>query len=292
MWKGLLTMKNNLNINKTIGTIITINIIQITSVIAILIFKNTIKNQIKQGQLINIDVFIYIVLGIIIFNSFVTLRDFYLINKHSNKYEMIKNSLEQVENLNKTLRAQRHDFMNHLQVVYSLIEMDEYDEAKEYIDRVCNDIQKVNKVLKTTNPAVNALIQAKLLYAEKRGINMELNIRTPLKDLKMPSWEFCRILGNIIDNAIFVLEKKDSNRFLQIDLCEDVKNHKFSIKNNGEKIPDLLINRIFEVGYSTKGDKGEGMGLHIVKELLSEYGGEIKVQSDEKETVFEGKIPK
>ena len=34
-----------------------------------------------------------------------------------------------LEDLNREMRAQRHDFMNHLQVVYSLIEMNEPGEA-------------------------------------------------------------------------------------------------------------------------------------------------------------------
>lgn len=42
-------------------------------------------------------------------------------------------TIGQMENLNNTLRAQRHDFLNHLQVVYSLMEMKEYDEASAYL---------------------------------------------------------------------------------------------------------------------------------------------------------------
>jgi len=46
------------------------------------------------------------------------------------KNTSLHEALEAVEQLNGKLRAQRHDFLNHLQVVYSLIEMDSFSEAQ------------------------------------------------------------------------------------------------------------------------------------------------------------------
>ncbi len=280
-------VKRDLNIGKTIITIVLLNIIQLGSVIGIIFLKDSIK-----GPIFRTSIFIYAILSIVLLNGFIVFRDFNILNKHNYKYDMMQKSLEQMEKLNNTLRAQRHDFMNHLQIVYSLMEMEEYEEARNYIDKVFNDIQKVNKVLKTSNLAVNALLQAKLLYAEKKGINMEVDVTSQLKDLKMPSWEFCRVLGNIIDNGIYALQSKDINRILQVELYEDIKMYRFRIKNNGPEIPKDIKNRLFEGGFTTKGQAGEGMGLYIVKELIESYGGSISVCSDENITVFEGGVKK
>lgn len=280
-------VKRDLNIGKTIITIVLLNIIQLGSIIGIIFLKDSIK-----GPIFRTSIFIYAILSIVLLNGFIVFRDFNILNKHNYKYDMMQKSLEQMEKLNNTLRAQRHDFMNHLQIVYSLMEMEEYEEARNYIDKVFNDIQKVNKVLKTSNPAVNALLQAKLLYAEKKGINMEVAVTSQLKDLKMPSWEFCRVLGNIIDNGIYALQSKDINRILQVELYEDIKMYRFRIKNNGPEIPKDIKNKLFEGGFTTKGQAGEGMGLYIVKELIESYGGSISVCSDENITVFEGGVKK
>ena len=48
----------------------------------------------------------------------------------------------QLEDLNREMRAQRHDFMNHIQVVYSLIEMNEPSEAMAYMDKIYGDMQR------------------------------------------------------------------------------------------------------------------------------------------------------
>ncbi|MBV7273592.1 sensor histidine kinase [Clostridium thailandense] len=286
-------MKKRLDINKTIITIIALSIMQIGTIVAVITYNYFHQNPFDfQQKLYSGDLFIYIIIFIGIINSFFTVKNIRYLYGRSYEYATLKHTLEQLENLNKTLRAQRHDFMNHLQVVYSLMEMEEYLEATEYIEKVFKDIQKVNKILKTANPAVNALLQAKTLYAEKRGIRTEIAITTSFKDLKVPSWEFCRVLGNIIDNAIYALQESKENRIIQIELFEDLKAYGFRIKNNGPVISQEIISKIFKAGVTTKGEKGEGMGLAIVKDILMEYGGDIKVVSDKTVTIFEGWIPR
>lgn len=286
-------MRKKLNINKTIITVISLNAIQILIIAAALIYKYIHNNtSFISGEIFREEYFLFMIIITVIINTFLTLRDFYIMKYEASQYDVVIDSLKKVEELNKTLRAQRHDFMNHLQVVYGLIDMNEYKDAKEYIDRIFNDIQKVNKVLKTAHPAINALLQAKVLFAEKRGIDIELHIRTQLKELKIPSWEFCRILGNIIDNSIYALQSNEGARTLVIEIYEDIKFYGFKIKNNGPKIDESIINKIFEAGFTTKGEKGEGMGLAITKDILNIYGGGIKVSSCDSETVFEGFVPR
>lgn len=201
----------------------------------------------------------------------------------------IEAAYKQMEELNRTLRAQRHDFMNHIQVVYSLIEMDEPREACDYMDRVYGDIQRVNRALKTDSVAINALLQAKLADCERRGIQMELDIRASWKNLSMPAWEMCRVLGNLIDNAIDALRETKAP-LLVVSLFEDLKACRFEVKNNGPVIPAQTAAHIFTPGFTTK-HTGQGMGLFIVQRLMREYGGDIALASEEGQTVFSGYVP-
>lgn len=286
-------MQKKLNINKTIVTVIVLNVIQISTILGVVLYNYfnksfmSFQEKFHNGELI---IYVLIILGVI--NSFFVIKDISSLNNHNNEYSMLKNTLGQLEDLNKTLRGQRHDFMNHLQVVYSLMEMEEYFEATGYIEKVFKDIQRINKVLKTSNPAVNALLQAKILYGEKRGIKTEILITSALEDLKVPAWEFCRVLGNIIDNAIYALQERGENRIIKVELFEDLKTYGFRIKNNGPRITEEWINRIFDTGVTTKGEQGEGMGLSIVKDILQKYEGNIEIFSDNEATIFEGWIPR
>ena len=204
--------------------------------------------------------------------------------------DMLEDAYGKLEQLNTTMRAQRHDFMNHLQVVYSLLELEEYQSASEYLERVYGDIKRVGRSLKTAHPAINALLAAKISDCEARGVKVELVIESPWEALPVPGWEMCRVLGNLIDNGLDALmETREAQ--MTIALGETLQAFTFEISNNGPKIPDTLMERIFQSGFSTK-SAGRGMGLSIVKTILQAYGGRIELHSDAERTAFTGVIAK
>lgn len=199
-------------------------------------------------------------------------------------------TISAMEGLNNTLRAQRHDFLNHLQVVYSLMEMGEYDEANAYIERVYGAITAVSRVMKTANPAINALLQVKLAVCEKEGIRTAVNIQSSWKDLPIPGWEMCKVLSNLIDNAVDALAEV-TDRQLTITLTEDLRAFRFAVSNNGPMIPVKSQKDVFNPGVTTKAT-GHGMGLYIVKKTLCDRGGDVTLVSDGGWTEFSGYLPK
>ena len=277
---------------KTVLVIILLNLSQIALIAAVLFYLVDIGGGVRLLSNPWILILTFFVLTTIVINSVAVFRNRASLLRSSYQFGLLQDSLSKLESLNSTLRAQRHDFMNHLQVVYSLIEMDEYISAKEYIERVYSDIQKVSRVLRTSNAAVNALFQAKLATCEKVGISVELDVTTQLKDLKVPSWEFCRVVGNLLDNAIYALQNKPQNKLLKIELHEDLKYYLLKVADNGEPIPNNHLDRIFESGFTTKGDRGEGMGLAISREIVETYGGGIAVSVHGDTKIFEVHIPR
>ncbi len=277
--------KQAYNISKIVLISIFLNLIQVIFITLFIYYKYKNPYMIEGNFIINV---IAISIGI---NSIITGIIFYnlLFKKGSNN---LIDTINYLEAFNKTLRTQRHDYLNHIQVIYSLMELEDFDEARKYIEPVYKDIVKISKALKTSKPAVNALIQAKLQVAEKNEIDMELEIKSDLKHLNMEPWEFCRIMGNIIDNAIFALKLKNDNRYILVELSEDLQNIKLNISNNGDNIPTENINNIFKEGFTTKGNKGDGMGLTIVKEIVENFSGSISVTSNKQRTSFEITLPK
>lgn len=277
--------KQEYNISKIVLISIFINLIQIVFITLFIYYKS------KNPNMIDGNFIIYVIAISIGINSIITGIIFYnlLFKKRSNN---LIDTIKYLEAFNKTLRTQRHDYLNHIQVIYSLLELEEFDEARNYIEPVYKDIVRISKALKTSKPAVNALLQAKLQMAEKNEIEMELEIKSDLKHLNMEPWEFCRVLGNIIDNAIFALKQKPANRYMLVELSEDLQNIRITISNNGDSIPEEIVNDIFKEGFTTKGDKGDGMGLTIVKEIIENFSGTITATSDYQRTSFEIVLPK
>ena len=218
------------------------------------------------------------------------IREAFSARRMASEADMLEEAYDQLETLNGTLRAQRHDFMNHLQVVYSLMELEEYDEAGDYIERVYGDIRRVSRALKTAHPAINALLAAKASDGESRGVQVTMQIESAWADLPVESWAMCRVLGNLIDNAMDALRDAPEPE-LTVRLSESLHGYDFAVSNNGPMIPAGVAEKIFQRGFSTKGE-GRGTGLSIVRGILEEAGGQIAVTSDERRTVFSGSIPR
>ena len=217
------------------------------------------------------------------------IREALLARRKSDEADMLQHMVGQMDELNRTLRAQRHDFLNHLQVVFSLIEMEEYREASDYIEKIYGDMQSVSRAMRTDNPAINALLRAKLAACEESGIHVTLSARGSWKELPMPAWEMCRVFSNIIDNAADALRETE-NKQLSITLTEDVHGFSFEVANNGPVIPEKTLKNIFEPGVSSKGEN-RGMGLYIVRTTLERHGGSISARSENGCTAFSGSVP-
>jgi len=264
-------------------TLLTINVLQFLVGVVIWI-------AVGSTVLSEVNIYIYLSVGLMLFSSLITIVGLYFASryKNGNLVESIKN----LEDLNTTLRAQRHDYLNHFQVIYGLMELDEYKEAMKYIEPVYKDILKVSKALKTSQPAVNALLQAKIEAAEKKNIDLFLEIRSDLKNIPLEPWNLCKVLANIIDNSITALSEVDRDKNILIEVCEDLYNYTFLISNNGPKIPENQLNEIFKQGFTTKKEQEHGMGLYIVSKIIRDAGGTIQVSSNMKQTRFSIELPK
>ena len=282
----------NVSIRKATNYAVVINALQIALIMVMLlaiIFIPEISASYKLLLTLTI-----IASLVIIWGGVVDIREALHTRKLISQLDDMDETIDAMGQFNNTLRAQRHDFLNHLQVVYSLIEMEEYQEANDYIEQVYGKITAVSKVMKTANPAVNALLQVKVAACEKAGVPVEVSITSKWETLEntVPDWEMCKVLSNLIDNAIDAMEHVPAeSRRLAIALGENVKQYTFRVENTGERIPENIREHIFIPGFTTKGD-GHGMGLHIVRKTLQDRDGEISVTSDDKQTVFSGYVPK
>lgn len=205
----------------------------------------------------------------------------------------LEESLHNLEQLNATLRSQRHDYLNHFQVIYGLMELNEYEEAKKYLEPVFKDIMKVSRALKTSEPAVNALLQVKMGAAEQAGIDFYPEIKSELKKLPIEAWNLCKILSNLIDNSMEALaEAAQEEKKIELDISEDERSYCFRVKNNGPMIPEESQKEIFRMGVSGKKGEGHGMGLFIVSKIVNEASGTMALFSEADSTSFTVTLPK
>ena len=242
------------------------------------------QEQFRKLHVLNIEpeVFLSFFLFFFLLNGFILWRDYIHYKRMKMEADSRVIAFENIEKLNRDLRAQRHDFLNHIQVLYSLMELDEYEETRLYLNRLYGDIIKVGSKLKTESVSVNALLQAKSNEADKKGIIFDIAIKSRMANLPIGDWELCRILGNVIDNAFYALtESSQGKKVVTLQIYEGIRSFEIRIRNNGPYIPEKLVRKIFEAGITTKKESEDhGMGLYIVKELLEEEGHRIQLEQE------------
>ncbi|MFN6037282.1 MAG: ATP-binding protein [Bacteroidota bacterium] len=101
--------------------------------------------------------------------------------------------------------------------------------------------------------------------------------------------ELSQVWTNILNNALQACDNKCT-----IQITHKLANgfSEIEISNNGPKIPEDVIPKIFDPFFSTKKrGEGTGLGLNIVKKIIEKHQGKITCVSDDKKTAFIIQLP-
>ena len=225
-----------------------------------------------------------------LYGAVVTLRD-------QSEMKQLITELSGTEKYNDSLREQSHHFMNKLHVLQGLIELKSYEEVEKYITYLKDDYhEKIGHITENIKvPSIVGFLLAKARETREKGIQLVVDSDSSLYQqdgLETFYNELLIILGVLIDNSIDALEnEKDGkiNVYLYLNLEEKVL--LCSVEDNGAGIKDIDKERVFERGYSTKGEN-RGYGLEAVETIVKKYNGLIDLDSKEnKGTKFNIEIP-
>ncbi|TDS18591.1 PAS domain S-box-containing protein [Maribacter caenipelagi] len=119
-----------------------------------------------------------------------------------------------------------------------------------------------------------------LWYLENtQKINIEINVEDKV-DFVSDSKRISVLLNNFISNAIKYHDISNDNAAIWIDVKTTKKEAVLIIKDNGVGMAEHQLEKIFEMFYRVSSKvMGSGIGLFIVKEVLSKLNGTIDVQS-------------
>jgi signal transduction histidine kinase len=91
------------------------------------------------------------------------------------------------------------------------------------------------------------------------------------------SGEARQVLVNVIRNACEAVN--DNRTIITVEISGNDAGVQVLVSDQGPGIEPELMPHLFEFGATTKGDRGNGMGLWTVKHIVSKHGGDVKVQS-------------
>lgn len=211
-------------------------------------------------------------------------------NEQESKLQKLDSKINHKDNIIIKLRSQKHDYLKHLQVVYSLLNTGLGEDAKEYIMNISNSFKSKNSRYGKVS-YLDAIASLKYEECLQKNISFDVYIQDFMDNLEIEPNDMSSVLLNIIDNAIESLSAiKKEKKYIRLHAYEDEFQYIISIKNNGSKIHD--VESIFWDGFSTKEGQDRGYGLYLVKNILDKYDYSILVNSDDFLTEFVILIPK
>ncbi|SES09840.1 HAMP domain-containing histidine kinase [Psychrobacillus sp. OK032] len=180
--------------------------------------------------------------------------------------------------LNRWGKEDRDVLDDSLQI--SLTEVQKMKLLIEEMIKLAKREQSDERIESNISKIVDDLQQKYRILSPSVSIKYEGN---EIETLPIPATTLEQILGNLIDNAI----KYNINQpEIIVKVACDYKHTCLSIIDNGIGIPNEMLPKIFDRFFvvdkaRTKTKGGSGLGLSIVKRLVSEYKGKIYVESKE-----------
>lgn len=190
--------------------------------------------------------------------------------------EGTKLNLHSLQVLHDTVRTFKHDFDNIVNSIGGYVRNTDMEGLTKYYNQLQEDCHKTNNLYSLNpqvinHPAIYNILATKYYIADELHVQINLDIFLDLNEIEqhMKIYEFTRIFGILLDNAIEAAKDCDEKIINVIFRKEDHKNRIVAIIENTYNNKDVDTDKIFEKGISNKSkETNSGLGLWNVRQIL------------------------
>ena len=163
----------------------------------------------------------------------------------------------------------------------------------EYLEKLAANYAGLQPRTMVSSCDVNELIGEILSrHSLEDGVRLVSRIDPDVPLVRTDVTMLRRIVENLLDNARHaVTGRPDGEVVVSTSVADDSMYVRISIADNGPGMTERELNAAFEDFYTTK-EGGNGLGLLIVRRLVLDAGGRLKVQSEPgRGSVFDVELP-
>lgn len=181
------------------------------------------------------------------------------------------------EKLNGDIRSFRHDYTNHMRSLISLLEMGQFEDAKEYVEKLVKTSPVQNFSYQTGNFLADAILTDK---NDLCGENAKIVFYGFIPD-RLDNTDLCVMLSNALDNAAEAC--RDLGGQSSIEVCAQERQGYFALTVRN---PTSDVRTYSGIPETTKRDKlNHGFGLRNIEATVKKYDGQLCVKCENR--VFE-----
>jgi signal transduction histidine kinase len=128
--------------------------------------------------------------------------------------------------------------------------------------------------------------------ANSKGAMVVADVEEDIPAIPLDPSGIHQVLMNLLSNALDAVEPKEGLIRVVCRYDEDNRQTTLEVVDNGIGIPPAMMNHMFELFHSTKGNRGTGLGLAVARKIVEEHEGSIAVRSVPREgTTFTVVLP-
>ena len=198
--------------------------------------------------------------------------DMLLLRQHM---EMQQESMAALEQNYRMQRKSAHEFEHHIQVLRDLLDRNEVDAAREYLDRLKKNRSIHVMSVSSNHPVIDVILNQKYQTARENEIKMQIRVND-LSTLTIPTDSLVVVLTNLLDNAIEACRRLDGYREIFCSVLYDDGLY-ISIRNTSE--PVQIVDG--KIPTSKQDSLSHGFGLLSVTYVLEKLGAEYTFGYDE-----------
>ena len=137
---------------------------------------------------------------------------------------------------------------------------------------------------------VEEAIQIMQPYLRCNNLTVTVNLPSWLPKVRIERWQIIQALVNLLRNAGDAIGKSN-RREICVTVVQAGSSIRIAVCDTGCGIARQNLSKVFTPFFTTKGDRGTGLGLYITKKIVEDHGGSISVDSNSRGTTFTVSLP-
>ena len=193
------------------------------------------------------------------------------------------------------IRKERHDYLKHIAAIQYLLEKNEYDETKSYINSIVNQFEETNLSIKGEHGAIASVLHTNFKRARAKNITINYQLEVPISSMPIVSAQLVELVGNMLENAIDACEEWQTTTGNQgiVELSLRKRSGLFIItcQNSTPILPVKVADELFtSTGITTK-EGHEGFGTAIIQTIVQKHHGYLEFTAEKNIFTLTCKIP-
>jgi len=166
-------------------------------------------------------------------------------------------------------------------------------EARRLVTAIAKEVDRLSEITesylgfvrlpqsKKEREDFGALVSSVMAFSraelERAGVRVDLDLQADLPDVWADESQLRQALLNLVRNA---MEAMPGGGTLALRVSVNgVGDVELEVSDSGPGIPADVVNKVFDPFFTTK-EKGTGLGLALVQQIVTEHGGRIEVSME------------